>query len=98
MTRTWARRCFAIFATQCATPTAVTAHVWSEVPCSAGAPVSVFGRDGAGDMSPLASSATSMRCDDSTGTSDMGTVVVIPSTSKNQVTTRVRHTPRRLAR
>jgi len=74
-------------ASGCATPTAVSLAIDSEVGCSAGATVVIVGGSSLASLPMLAVSSSSTQCAapaGDAGESDMGTLVLVPAGSKSE--------------
>jgi hypothetical protein len=71
-------------ATDCATPTALTVDVYSEVPCASGAAVALIGGGTLGDLAARAPSTESSECTPDGAEANMGNVVLVPTGARNE--------------
>src|SRR6187399_2654429 len=71
----------ALFALECATPTALTVTVYSEVACDKVSAVALVGGVSLAELGQKAPSSVSTRCD---GDGRMGSVVVVPAGAKDE--------------
>jgi len=72
-----------VWSTDCATATALTVDVFSEVPCAQQATVDVVGGSALGDLEAAAPSASSTECTAAGAEANMGSVVLLPAASRN---------------
>ena len=74
----------ALFGVECATPTALTVTVYSEVACGKGSAAALVGGASLAALSQRAPSSVSTKCDADGANVRMGSVVLVPSGAKDE--------------